>query len=108
MVEGGLCHHVLAKPDMKAWIPATDAKTSVGILMPRGNFHRNTEGKDSTADAQEGRKAPFHLPCVPAKAAELQVKRDLSRVLPRGDAEAVSEPPAPPTTPDTTKSLTSS
>lgn len=108
MVEGGLCHHVLAKPDMKAWIPATDVKTSVGILMPRGNFHRNTEGKDSTADAQEGRKALFHLPCVPAKAAELQVKRDLSRVLPRGEAEAVSEPPAPPTMPDTTKSLTSS
>lgn len=108
MVEGGLCHHVLAKPDMKAWIPATDVKTSVGILMPRGNFHCNTEGKDSTADAQEGRKATFHLPCVPAKATELQVKRDLSRVLPRGEAEAVSEPPAPPTMPDTTKSLTSS
>lgn len=71
-------------------------------------IHHNTEGKDSTADALEGRKAPFHLPYVVVKAVELQVKRDLSLVLPHGEGEAVSEPPAPPTMLDTTKSPTSS
>lgn len=71
-------------------------------------IHHNTEGKDSTADALEGQKALFHLPCVTVKAVELLVKRDLSLVLPHGEGEAASEPPAPPTMPDTTKSLTSS